>query len=703
MSTNANLPAGFKITSINGKRCTQVPRSLTTIAGETSFATTTTEAAAQTTTSTTPPPENTTSNAQVQGNSPQSTIASVSPTSSAEPTTSIASKPPSAPDPEPALETTISSTPLPAAATTSVPQAAASSTSTSETPTSASPASKGTTPTTSSITSIPIAQSEVSATPTSTAASGLFDNGVPSVVSSSRTSISPTATTSSAHAADSSAATGISSNPKLSAGPVVGGVIGGLALLGMIAFLLWFLRRRRRRDSLLTPLTTGTKEGFYEIDRGSVGPTSRSTKWKATLGYQSEKLREGATVAIAGIVGLGASLKSKVVGDRTGTPSVNLNRGNSQFLDGPISQHSRNNSSAPSNHTGQLTVRDRLNDWWARFAESLNFNWRLRQRDRQSMDPFASARSMKEQQANSSRPPDFSQLLGMDDRELQLQAERRRASLSQSLSQSLPQIGSLGLDFTDRQDPFADPAPKSNAGNQAWKPPNTSTNPFADPIAPPSRSIPKGNTYISEIRRSRGLSMDTTSKVASQNITNTNTNPNLPPSTTNNKTTSIAPTSRYPSSIAPTSRNSFRDTVLSSFSANVRKGKGRSDPFDLERPELWRPKFQNPPMPAPRDSTKALYPDPLQTSSPRKEPRVVSTAGSRIVSETGTYASKYSSGVGSDTEWGDPGPDIGSIRSDESVLGSAEMGWDRLREVENGTPVSLESKASSKGVVGKAM
>ena len=510
-----------------------------------------------------------------------------------------------------------------------------------------------------------------------------------------------------------------------------------MALIGIIGLLLWFFRRRRRRNSLLTPLTTGIKEQFYEIDRGSVGPTKRSAKWKATLGYQTERVREAVTELIAGAVGIGASLKSKVVGDRSDTPSVNLNRGNSQFLDGPIPQHSRNNSSALSNHTGRDTVRDRFNDWWERFTESVNFNWRLRRRDRQSMDPFASARSMTERQANINGPSDFSQLLGMDDRELQLQAERRRASLSQSF----PGLGSLGLDFSKSeaqamQDPFADPSQSNANKNQPWQPSNPSskpgTNPFADPIYPPERSIPKQQTYIADIRRSRGLSVDAT-------------NPNLPSfASNNNKTNSVAPTSRYPSSIAP-SRDSYRDTVFSSFSANARKGKGRSDPFDLERPELWRPKIQNPPMPAPRDSTRDLYPNPLRMSSLRgqpmarpdsqgAQPKVVSVATPRIVSATGTYGSKYSSGVSSIGEWGDPGPDLGpgsassSVRANASSTGSSEqvygkgsggvikgslaemsptgegtMGWDQRRQRDNASPISVESQASSKGGVGKAM
>ena len=421
--------------------------------------------------------------------------------------------------------------------------------------------------------------------------------------------------------------------------------MGGLAIVGLFGFLLWVLRRRKRRDSLLTPLTTGTKERFYSIDRESVGPTKRSVKWKGALGYQTRKIQDKAMAAIAGLAGIGASLKSKVVGDRSDTPSVNLNRGNSQFLDGPVPQHSRNNSSVLATDSGNPTVKDRFNEWWESFTESMNFNWRLRQKDRQSIDEFASARSMTERQANINRPPDFSQLLGMDDRELQLQAEGRRASLSQSL----PRLGSLGLDFSALQDPFVDPPNPTNPSttSQPWAPPNPtsnpSTNPFADP-QPPSRSIPKPSTYINAIRRSRGLSMDTTSQNPSKPIA---PNPYLPPAASNK--TSATPVSRYPSSIAP-SRDSYRDTVMSSFTTTTRKGKGRSDPFDLERPELWMSKTPNPPMPEPRESTKAFYPNPLQISPPSGQntadtARGVSATATRVISTSGTVASKYSSGV----------------------------------------------------------
>lgn len=188
--------------------------------------------------------------------------------------------------------------------------------------------------------------------------------------------------------------------------------------------------------------------------------------------------------------------------------------------------------------------------------------------------------------------------------------------------------------------------------------------------------------------------------------------------------------SRYPSTIAP-SRDSYRDTVFTTFSENARKGKGRSDPFDLERPELWRP----------RAESSDLYPMPLnptllpeqqqaqqqtQTSTTPKAQGILGIdfngqPSKRVDTDDddGGSSSKYSSGIYSD--FGEPGPDVepGSLdgggsplsreRERESEPGGYQYtanGQDiyaqQLRAQGNGN-VSPMSKASSKGGVGKAM
>lgn len=429
------------------------------------------------------------------------------------------------------------------------------------------------------------------------------------------------------------------------------------------------------------------------------------------MGSQGDRLKAAASGLKTGILGIGASLKAKVVGDRSDTPGVNLNRGNSQFLDGPIPQHSRNNS-VLSNGSGPHTVKERLNDWWERFRERIKFR-----KNNEPADPFAAARGMTEKQANLNKPPDFSQLLGMDDRELQLQAERRRTSFKTQSGSSLPPLGSLGLNFGDN--PFADPITAAtttanpNQQNQAWRPPNrqsgrlrTNSDPFADPISQPQPSIPKQNTYVADIQRSRGQSVDATRKGPSMYGRPPSTNP---------------ATSRYPSTIAP-SRDSYRDTVFSSLSANARKGKGRSDPFDLERPELWRNNGNGNVLSSNRASSRQrgastggresanLYPTPLAMNLRTNDlpaPRVVSPAMPRVESNN-TYTSKYSSGIGS--EWGDPGPDLGPGSGNSSLKGIASSGgggangdqgmWGRGKELAsqgdgNVSPVSFEIKAGT--------
>ncbi|TVY86037.1 hypothetical protein LAWI1_G008979, partial [Lachnellula willkommii] len=475
MSTSPNLPAGFSITSINGIRCTAVPRSLTTLSGSaataassleattsstsTSTSTTATETAtatAQATTSTTAATSTETQNTPDVASSSiaSSTIASAavvaSDTIQVTPTTAATTAPPAV---------TNTTTPVAQASAVLIPDTNTTGSSDSVT-SAASTASKGTDPTTSSSIPIAVAQSEVRSSATATTDLN-SDNGFQS----------PTMTSAAPSSSKSATEGGIATTPRLTPGPVVGGVLGSIGFIAGVALLFWFLRKRRRdRRSLLTPLTTGTQSEFNENDGNSGWRRNFGETWRSNVSSQGNRLRAAASGLKTGILGIGVSLKSKVVGDRSDTPGVNLNRGNSQFLDGPIPQHSRNNS-VLSNGSGPHTVKERLNDWWERFRENMKFRKNI-----EPADPFAAARGMTEKQAKLNKPPDFSQLLGMDDRELQLQAERRRTSFKRLSDSSLPPLGSLGLNFGDN--PFADPITAAttttnpNKQNQAWRPPN---------------------------------------------------------------------------------------------------------------------------------------------------------------------------------------------------------------------------------------
>jgi hypothetical protein len=81
---------------------------------------------------------------------------------------------------------------------------------------------------------------------------------------------------------------------------------------------------------------------------------------------------------------------------------------------------------------------------------------------------------------------------------------------------------------------------------------------------------------------------------------------------------------------------------------------------------------------------------------PTQKPRQVSMQPARV-SDSGTYSSKYSSGIStSDSEWGDPGPDMGPF-------GLRALDEESLRSVirRNGS-IGSETSGKSNGV-GKAM
>lgn len=510
-------------------------------------------------------------------------------------------------------------------------------------------------------------------TSTQTALSGNNNNGNGFQVPSNTILPAATHTTTGDHSGGSSAAAAgaVSSSKGVMAGPVVGGVIGSVAVIALLGFIFWYFRRRKMgRESLLTPLTTGRRTSFYDNDGGaSIGPTGRGIRWKSALGYRIDQVRTVGSGIKSGVVGIGASLKSKVARDRSDSPSVNLNRGNSQFLDGPIPQHSRNNS-VLTDGDEKMTLKEKAADFWDNVKDKLS---RLRKKDDEPSDVFAYARGVTEKQATLNGQPDFSQLLGKSERDLQLQAERRRMSFPEN--GTVPQLGSLGLNFgTPGDNPFADPI----AG--ATKP----SNPFADPVTRPERSVPKDNTYITDTRRSRGQSIDQgKSNLPSNNINSIY----RPPST--------AVASRYPSTIAP-SRDSYRSTVYSNFTSNARKGKGRSDPFDLEGSLK-------------SGNSMDMYPSPLTSSRwPPAQSSQNQPPKPRRTDSTMSATSKYSSGVSSLGDWGDPGPDLGpgsgasSLREIGNEKGYREELEER-RAKDNVSPVSQLSKVSSKGGVGKAM
>lgn len=357
--------------------------------------------------------------------------------------------------------------------------------------------------------------------------------------------------------------------------------MGGLAFIGLFGFLLiMYLRRRtRRRDSFLTPLDSDP------------GDMARSSTPEAT---GLDKLKNQFSSKVVDVGGTFSDFRAKATGQKK---SVNMNRGNSQFLE-RIPQHSRN-SSVRSTQSGH-GVGERFGDWFERVKADLFSGLR---REKEFVDPFTAAR---EKRASTVPLPlvlrsntDFSQLLAMEERERQVAAEEQQAQ-----QEGFGRMVNGGKILP--QDPFADPP--------------VAENPFTDPsnvvVSTPKPSQPSSSGYFAHVRRS--------------------------------SVQSAAPSieSLYPSSYAP-DRDSFgyRDTYMSS-ATNGRKTKGRSDPFDLEKLRL----DAAPPVPGPF-VTEYFY------TKAKKKPRVLSATNSEL-GDQGTYSSKYPSGTLSDY-WGDPGPDLG--------------------------------------------
>lgn len=313
---------------------------------------------------------------------------------------------------------------------------------------------------------------------------------------------------------------------------LIGGIVGGVVGLAIMAFLVWFCFRRRRkskRSRFSTHFSTrmsmppgAEKRRTYEFDSGSVGPTPRRQRFAATLGYHANKFGWGF-----------------MMGNQS-TNTVNMNRGNSQFLEG-LPSHSRGNSTASFDSRANLSRKDRFLDWWSRLKEDVNFNWRLRNGQADSW----AIRNMMEKDS-SDMEPDFLGLLAKDE---------KRRSMGNSMHSRGPSVssidrflGDLGMDLDNSRgpNPFSD-------GNVAPVP--KLADPFADTNAiQPTQKPP--NTYVADVRRSRGTSIG--GAVRASNISTV-----------------------------------YRDSVRSNDSFETRRNKCRSDPFDLEIDHRRLPSLEN--------------------------------------------------------------------------------------------------------------
>jgi hypothetical protein len=443
---------------------------------------------------------------------------------------------------------------------------------------------------------------------------------------------------------------------------VAGGVIGGLAVISIIAFLLWFWRKRlmkKRRSTLLTPLSTGAgynrgEKAPYIISRNSLGPTTIPEKVKAVVGYNYHRLR--------------GRVNSLVT--RSPKPSVDLNRGNSQF-GLPDTPSSRPSSRAGVASNGPVAAKGRFVDWWGRLTEDGNLNWKLRgdpKSGRPNNNTYTSMANMGQNRPRGSQP-DFLTLVSVDEK--QQGATNAAGNGNPRRSQSLGNdhfLGGLGLNF-DTANPFADSNAMSHDSAKVMPLAVTGTaasNPFSDanaiPAPAPARSDKNSSsgaggpaTYVQNIRRSRGHSVSAANTRAPTGAT--------------------ATAARMPSM--------YRESSVSVETSDTRRNKFRSDPFDLDRPELLAQ--------SPRSGTRGVA---GRQSSARGLPSMPRPTHARAES----FTSKYSSGV-SMVEWSDPGPDVGPAAerwdtpSPDGALG---------RRPPVGDPSSVD-RGKGKGSVGKAM
>ncbi|KHE79015.1 hypothetical protein GE21DRAFT_10289 [Neurospora crassa] len=410
------------------------------------------------------------------------------------------------------------------------------------------------------------------------------------------------------------------------AAKVAGGVLSGLVVLSLIGLFLWLWRRRRlqkRRSTLLTPLGTGpgtdpNEKTPYIISRRSIGPTPGFVKAKAALGYKVERIRERISQAFS-------------------EPSILL----SPLKRGPrfeeLNTHSRNPSLAftdKANGTG--SAKGSTSNWWSRMASHMRISKWLRnmRNDEVVRDRHFDAENTSERKARLKYQPDFLTLIAMDDgdlgREAQGQGQQRLSVTRQdSGGGSRDKVSTarpLRLDEGDS--PFRDnnllshisaiPAPLAaglgRSDNPASDPPYPVRNLYND--ATTISKPPTATNYGIEDRRRRQSRGHPISISAS---TTANGNPSRQPST-----------------------RTYRESI-DSFTTH--RNKFRSDPFDLERPELLGGVPQ----------VMASQGTPSAVTGPRHPP----SAHTRQESLGGSMRYSYSSGVVSLDEWSDPGPDVG--------------------------------------------
>lgn len=332
--------------------------------------------------------------------------------------------------------------------------------------------------------------------------------------------------------------------------------------------------------------------------------------------------------------------------------SVDMNRGNSQFMDQSPVVNGRKGSNAsammPASRSSDMSIKERVMSVWGRFRGGRSNMSALEDQNRN--DIFA-ARGLggstnSNNGASKARPltnkPDFLTLLNMDDGEVDREAQRRRVSRTRDGGGG--SLGGLNLDLGN---PFSDANAIPRKTGQAGP---ASDNPFSDANAMSGATVPKPATYLSGLRRSRNMSVGTASVDLEKSY-------NLQGLRVVNEE------SRPPSGVMGAGGNPsmyYRDSTASLESFATKRNKFRSDPFDLEPlsyvPDnpLLRPAMPDAMGSYGNGSTNSF----ANEGTSRGAPSVPAAAHTRGVSDV---TSRYTSGISDDTfdDWSDPGPDVG--------------------------------------------
>lgn len=360
--------------------------------------------------------------------------------------------------------------------------------------------------------------------------------------------------------------------------------MGVFVVLALLSLLLFCCRRRRRKrehfETLPSPPASATREKFYEIDNGSLGPSKMTTKWKRGISSRAENAAWGIRTAMYDVTD---ALRDTVNRDRSYSPSIVSAGANAQRYQDSVGTRSRNNS-VLSASSGGMSLRDQYAKWKGKKGGIWPQNRTSQATNRNSHTPFARD-SQQTEEDTASRYRDSDQSGSVTTSNLGL-------TLMNSQTSDLLRMENQPRDtFQDPyafENPFSDTI-KSHSKTNSSKSFKTTErpasnpfvavgeNPFSDPvIAAPTTTVPKPQTYLQHVRRSRSSSFSSGAPSSNRSSRNSDLISFV------DRPTSMTMTSpRYPNSIAP----SDRSTVYSSLSAD-RRGKGRSDPFDLERAGL---------------------------------------------------------------------------------------------------------------------